>query len=82
MFSNNQSATLFEHDFTEPCEPENQILEIESPIDVPRFLALQSKPLKNMSDLESLIGQHSSVSDPKLLSLKEILLKPDTEKED
>ena len=82
IFSNSQSTTLFEYDFTEPYEPENKVLEIQSPIDMPRFLELESKPLKNIGDLESLIGVQPCVTDPRLLSLKDILLKPDLEKED
>ena len=81
IFSNSQSTTLFDYDFTEPYEAENKVLDIQSPIDIPRFLELESKPVKSISDLESLIRVQHCVTDPKLLSLKDILLKPELEEE-
>ena len=77
MYSNSQSIKLFEYDFTEPVSLENKVLDLQSPIDIPRFLAIESKPLKAMDDIDinSIVYGQQNVTDPKLLSLKDILQK-------
>ena len=77
MYSNSQSIKLFEYDFTEPVNLENKVLDLQSPIDIPRFLAIDSKPLNAMDDIDinSIVYGQQNVTDPRLLSLKDILQK-------
>ena len=54
MYSNKTSSALFQYDFTEPVKPENQVIDIQSPVDVPRFRELDTQHTKKEDDIDLL----------------------------
>ena len=54
MYSNKTSSTLFQYDFTEPVKPENHVIDILSPVDVPRFRELDTQDTKKIDDISLL----------------------------